>query len=110
MIVNQPTDFDRMPTHSPTERTEALVHRLAGEIRQQLSVPVEQSPQFFSDAYAQLKSIEPQVGGALLIECLLNIAQYFYLCGAPFQGIEPANRAAAFAWQLGDQAVLRKAL
>lgn len=107
--MNEAGKFLGSSSATPDDTGFAL-RQLDQKIREQLAVPTPQSPTFFGEAYGQLKTFDPARDTALQIDCLLNISQFFYICGLPLQGLEPANRATMLARTLGAQPVLRKAL
>jgi putative two-component system response regulator len=43
------------------------------------------------------------------VDCLLEVARYFYVLGRPFEGLKPASNALALASDVGDKPLMRKA-
>jgi len=64
----------------------------------------------FVAALQQLSLAPDEHASEPLVNCLLTIAQYFYLAARPATGLVPATRAVALARRLNDPRLLRKAL
>ncbi len=84
----------------------AIAHRL----KAQLAAPTAESLVEVAAAHIALRALPAHVVSATRIECLLDVAQFFYLSGRTILGIEPAANAVQFARQLNDASLLRKAL
>ncbi|MGE5339451.1 MAG: tetratricopeptide repeat protein, partial [Gemmatimonadota bacterium] len=75
-----------------------------------LAGPGPQTPLLFSNAHSVLRQLPRDITTKSRVEALLSVAQYLYVSGQPFAGLEPVADAVAFARILGDRAELRKAL
>jgi putative two-component system response regulator len=103
-------DISLVPTSGSPDELAAYVHELSEEISRQLAAPGVDSTAFFEAAYAALRTIGLLEGNARVVEALLHTAQYFYVCGLPLQGVQPAADAVQRAAQLDSPALHRKAL
>ncbi len=94
----------------PVTAAEAGLAAIARRLKAQLAAPGDESLTEVAAAHIALRALAPNVVSATRIECLLDVAQFFYLSGRTLLGIEPAANAVQFARQLGDASLLRKAL
>jgi putative two-component system response regulator len=76
----------------------------------ELARPNAQTPLLFANVHAALKRLPHSVATKSRVKALLSVAQFLYVSGQPFAGLEPAADAVASARELRDQAELRKAL
>jgi hypothetical protein len=83
---------------------------IATRLKEQLAAPNAESLTEVAAAHIALRALPPSAVSALRVECLLDVAQFFYLSGRTILGIEPAANAVQFARQVGDTALIRKAL
>jgi putative two-component system response regulator len=83
---------------------------IATRLKEQLAAPNAESLTEVAAAHIALRALPPSAVSALRVECLLDVAQFFYLSGRTILGIEPAANAVQFARQVGDAALIRKAL
>jgi len=75
-----------------------------------LAGPTAQTALLFSNAHAALQRLPRAVVTRSRVEALLSVAQYLYVSGQPFAGLEPAAEAVDFARKLSESSELRKAL
>lgn len=87
------------------------LHRLDTEIKANLAAPRQDTIAFLNESLARLRAIPFDVEPRTRIDCLLSIAQQFHHQGqSVFSAVEPAALAVMLAEQLGDKALLRRAL
>jgi putative two-component system response regulator len=97
------------PTQTAKNVIEADCLKLLTELRPLLASPTGQSSNRFRDALNELLAIEQATPE--LIECLLLVAQYFYLANQPAIGLTAAKAATANARRLDNAPLLlRRAL
>jgi putative two-component system response regulator len=72
--------------------------------------PTQESVELLEEASAELCSLPPDSASVARANCLLAIAEYYYLAARPSAALEPAKCAVECASQLGDLALERKAL
>jgi putative two-component system response regulator len=94
----------------PVAAAEAELAAIARRLKTQLAAPCDESLTEVAAAHIALRALAPNVVSATRVECLLDVAQFFYLSGRTLLGIEPAANAVHFARQLADASLLRKAL
>jgi putative two-component system response regulator len=87
----------------------AVLEQLAQEISSQLAAPTPQSSAFFTAALGALRRIKLPEGLERQVECLLDVARFFYITGQPLNGIEPVCEAIDQAQALGNKPLLRLA-
>ncbi|HET9787094.1 MAG TPA: tetratricopeptide repeat protein, partial [Pyrinomonadaceae bacterium] len=84
---------------------------LEREIKANLASPSAETIPFLNDALKRLRSIPFSIDPKRRVNCLIDIASQFYHQGqSTFNGVEPAALAVMLARDIGDQALLRKAL
>ena len=88
----------------------AVVLDLAREVRGQLSAPTASTKEFFRDCQCAIDSLGAENADPILVQVLLDIAQYYYVVGHSLQGIEAGRIAVDHARALDDHNVLRRAL
>lgn len=89
---------------------DAELAAIASRLKVQLAAPSAESLTEVAAAHIALRRLPMSAVSAARVECLLDVAQFFYLAGRTMLGTEPAGHAVQFARQLGDPALLRKAL
>jgi tetratricopeptide (TPR) repeat protein len=67
------------------------------------------SAEFFSSVAESLIRLTGAHNHVIRINALLDIAQYFYVLGRPFQSLQPAIAALNLATEAKDKALKRKA-
>jgi HD-GYP domain-containing protein (c-di-GMP phosphodiesterase class II) len=95
---------------APIGAADAQLAAIASRLKVQLAAPSAESLTEVAAAHIALRALPPNALSATRVECLLDVAQFFYLSGRTLLGIEPAANAVQFARQLGDASLLRKAL
>ena len=75
-----------------------------------LAAPGPQTAQLFANVQAALRRLSSAFVTQSRVEAHLAIAQFLYVSGQPFAGLEPATDAVAVARRLGDPTELRRAL
>jgi response regulator RpfG family c-di-GMP phosphodiesterase len=104
------TPAELPPLASPSMTADAALTDIARRLRAQLAAPQAESLAEVAAAHVALRSLPAGVISALRVECLLDVAQFFYISGQTLLGVEPAANAVHFARQHGDRGLLRKAL
>jgi putative two-component system response regulator len=88
---------------------EGVLESIAAEIKGRKISASPLSAEFFSSVAEAIIRLRGDDESELRIQCLLDIAEYFYVVGRPFQAIEPAAAALSLANSVGDKSLLRKA-
>ncbi|MBS1133664.1 MAG: hypothetical protein H6R02_805 [Burkholderiaceae bacterium] len=88
---------------------EAIAARLS-RLRPLLATPSADATEEFKQALAEVGSLTSDQASDQLVECLLAIAQYFFLANSTTSSLQPATDAVRHARSLGDKRLLRKAL
>jgi putative two-component system response regulator len=84
--------------------------RVAMEVNTRLQSGSASFYEYMKSAVRTLKKMKGSANLEVRVNCLFDAAQYFYLCGQPFEAIEPASMAVSLT-NGGDHAALqRKAL
>ncbi len=102
-----------MKSTSPLEEERLIEERLAGlsiQARQHLASPGPGSFEFYKQLIQELKEISGTSHSQLKMDCLFDAANYFYLAGHPFLGLDAASAAVALARQADTPLTLRKGL
>ena len=94
-------------TTSTTRRERSA--ELLGQLRPLLAAPSSDATEIFSSAWRELADFGEECASEELIECLLTIAQYFYLSNQSVSGLKAASQAVSCAIAFGDKRLLRKA-
>lgn len=89
---------------------DAELAAIARRLKAQLAAPSAESLTEVAAAHIALRALPSDAVSATRVECLLDVAEFFYLSGRTLLGIEPAANAVQFARQLRDASLLRKAL
>jgi putative two-component system response regulator len=84
--------------------------RIAALLKEQLSRPTADSLVTVAAAHNELRSFPQQLVSAQWVDCLLLVAQFFYISGQTILGLEPAANAVNSARALADVSLLRRAL
>jgi hypothetical protein len=79
-------------------------------LRPLLAAPSPDALATFEAAYESIRGTPAEHASEALVECLLLIADLYYLSSKAASGLPPASEAAACARSLGDRRLLRKAL
>lgn len=85
-----------------------VLERIAAEVKGRAQSASPHSAEFFASVAQSLKSLKGPASYRLRIDCLLEIAQYFYVLGRPFEAVEPASCALSVASEASDRALVRK--
>lgn len=95
----------------PSDSLEArgLLERVRAEVAGRAQSASPHSAEFFSSVCESLKLLKGTANHQVRIECLLTIAQYFYVLGRPFQALEPVSAALGLASTADDKLLMRKA-
>ena len=88
----------------------AVLSRVALEINSRLQGGAGTSASFVEKVVSALRKLPGTAHAEVRINCLLDAAQFFYVTGQPFAGLEPARIAVELGEKAGLQAPLRKAL
>ncbi len=84
--------------------------RISARLKAELAAPSDDSLVKVAQAHMQLRGLPAGLIDAQRVECLLDVAQFFYVSGRTVLGLEPAQIAIQYARQLPDPALLRRAL
>ncbi|MEW5882312.1 MAG: HD domain-containing phosphohydrolase, partial [Pseudomonadota bacterium] len=99
------------PTPPANTREDAIVcSALLDELRQERSRCGEEEARRFAEVGEFLIGLDLASGSPARVECLLAVAQHYFLAWRPVAALPAAERAVAQARVLGDPALLRKAL
>ena len=93
-----------------SEEATALLGQLLVALRSALAAPGAEEHRLFASAKTALHELPLDVVPVSRVEGLLLGAQFAYVSGRPFEGLEHANFAVLCARRIGDRALLRKAL
>jgi putative two-component system response regulator len=93
-----------------SEEAIALLDETEAALRSALSAPGPDAHRLFASANKTLQGLPLDVLSASRIEALLLSAQFAYVSGQPFAGLENARLAVDCARRMGDQPSLRRAL
>lgn len=104
-----PADSSRSGPNA-ARTVDSLLVEIAQRLRAQLAAPRAESLAEVAAAHVALRALPAAVVSAQRVECLLDVAQFFYISGQTLLGVEPATNAVHFARQQGDRGLLRKAL
>lgn len=84
--------------------------RVAMEVNGRCQAGSFSSAEYMHSVVRALKLLKGTSHAELRINCLMDVAHYFYLIGQPFDGIQPALDAVHLAERADHKALLRKAL
>lgn len=85
------------------------LERIAAEIAGRTVNASPQATEFFRSVADSLFRLKGTANSEIRIQCFLDIAQYFYVVGHPFQAIQPAAEAFSLASSTRNKALMRKA-
>lgn len=86
-----------------------VLERIAAEVKGRAQSASPHSADFFSGVAESLRMLKGPANHRVRIDCLLEIAQYFYVVGRPFEAVDPASLALSIATEAADKALMRKA-
>jgi putative two-component system response regulator len=92
------------------EASRETAKRLAIELRPLLQTPTPDSAERFLLAFDAIGGLSTALASKEIVECLLIVAQYFFLANKPSNALNPVIQAVAHARELCDPAILRNAL
>jgi putative two-component system response regulator len=87
----------------------AILERVAAEVQGRMKSASPQSADFFTSVSDSLMRIAGTTYHEVRIQCLLDVAQYFYVLGQPFQALKPATAALDLASKAENKPLIRKA-
>ena len=96
--------------NSSLEEFDTALVKMAAELRAGMATPSPQLGMQMTNALGAIRQIPREVATASRVDCLLAIAQYFYVAGQAFGGVEPSAEAVIVARQLQDDALKVRAL
>ena len=88
---------------------DGLLERVAAEIQGRMTSASPSSAEFFESVADSLVQFKGTTNHVVRIQCLLDVAQYFYVVGQPFKALKPASSALALAVEAKDKSLHRKA-
>src|SRR5689334_5829535 len=100
---------NRLPALGDDDLKPALA-RLAMEVNAKVQAGSAASSEFMAGVVAALKKIDGTAHSGLRINCLIDIAHFFYIVGQTFAAIKPATDAVNIARSAENKPLLRKAL
>ncbi len=106
-IDNRP-HVRRLPA-TPADQIRAQCADLLSQLRPRLSSPSTESLGEFRQALEDLSGIPDELAVPESFDCLLAVAQYFYLTNLAQDALKAANQALTQARQLGDRNLMRRA-
>lgn len=86
------------------------LEQMAKQLQAELAAPSDESLVTVAQVHMQLRRLPAGSADALRVQCLLDVAQFFYISGRTVLGLEPAQAAVQTARQLTNTALLRRAL
>jgi putative two-component system response regulator len=92
------------------DSVDAALLSIRARLSAELSHPSDESVVRVAAAHNELRRLSISIPSQTQIDCLLDIAQYFYVSGQTALGLEPASKAVAAARALKHEQLLRKAL
>lgn len=92
------------------EGAEQELVEIARSLKAQLATPNAESLVVVAAAHTALRNLPPSLINPTRVDCLLDVAQFFYVSGRTLLGLEPAANGVQMARALGDPALLRKAV
>jgi len=94
----------------PSEEALRLLDDLAPALRAALAAPDAEAHRLFASAKTALHGLPLDVLSIARVEALQLSAQFAYVSGQPFAGLDHARLAVECARRLNDRSALRKAL
>ena len=95
---------------SPISAVRARCADLSSQLGPQLDSPSSSSSANFESALQELEGIPESDASVELVDCLVAIAQYFYLTNIAAKGLHAATRALDYSRALGNKHLIRRAL
>ena len=95
---------------SPISAVRARCADLLSQLGPQLANPSSASSVNFESALQELEGMPESDASVELVDCLVAIAQYFYLTNIAARGLHAATRALDYSRALGDKHLIRRAL
>src|SRR5690349_8558415 len=108
--LSQLQDLTATVPQVPEQQLRFALSRFALEVNTRLQYGSIASAEYMSSVIKSLRAIGNDSNAELRINCLLDVAQYFYVVGQSFSAIEPASDAVAVASGSGNKPLLRKGL
>jgi HD-GYP domain-containing protein (c-di-GMP phosphodiesterase class II) len=87
-----------------------VLESVRSQLKAQLAAPNDESLVVVAEAHMALRKLPADLVDPVRVECLLDVAQYFYVSGRTVLGLEPAANAVQLARQVADPELLRKSL
>lgn len=81
---------------------------LAAELKKLVKISSPTASETFVSAASALSILRGPGNAELRIECLLDIANYFYVLGQPFRSIDPTRDALALSRSIESKSLIRK--
>src|SRR5207248_5659046 len=107
----QDLEFIRKTVRPPeVAELRSALSRIALEVNARLQGGAGTSTPFMISVVDVLKGLEGDAFAELRINCLIDVAHYFYVIGQPFSAIEPSRGAVELAERSNHPALHRKAL
>ena len=82
---------------------------VSAEIKGRLQNASPTSADFFTSVGDSLIRLTGPANHSVRVDCLLEVARYFYVLGKPFEGLQPASFALKLSTDVGDKPMMRKA-
>jgi putative two-component system response regulator len=103
--------LDSRPTEDAgVDLFERKLADVASILQRQLAAPDAESLVKVAAAHNELRRLPPSLQSGRRVQCLLDVAQFFYISGQTVLGLEPAANAVSAARTLGDLSLTRRAL
>jgi len=97
------------PAHAPPD-IHARLNALSQQLKAAVSQPTEEALVTVAAAHTELRKLPADTLDPLLVECLLDVAQFFYTSGHGILALDPAQAAVQLARRIQDPSRLRRAL
>jgi putative two-component system response regulator len=94
----------------PGREGERRVAAISIVLQRQLAAPDSESLVKVAAAHNELRRLPANYVSASRVQCLLDVAHFFYISGQTVLGLEPAANAVGAARALGEPALMRRAL
>jgi putative two-component system response regulator len=91
------------------EEVRNSLESVSAEIKGRLQNASPSSADFFASVGDSLARFKGTANHAVRVECLLEVAKYFYVLGKPFDGLKPAADALSLSTEVDDKSLMRKA-
>jgi putative two-component system response regulator len=109
-LQSDPSFLTSMQAQSAKFEIESSLADLRERLQRELAASSPESLVRVAAIHNELRALPSDTGAATRVECLLSIAQFFYVSGHSSLGLDPATKAVDTARALGDHKVLRKSL